>query len=91
VRGFLNPDMVLIGEGCKEIGNHMVKLYEDVCENAPTLSRMSAESAEICKIAINCFITMKISYCNMVGDIADRTSGNDVQSLCSQRRRSREA
>jgi len=75
IRGFLNPDMVLIGEGCGEIGDHMVELYKDVCENEPILGRMSAESAEICKIAINCFITTKISYCNMVGDIADRTPG----------------
>jgi len=75
VRGFLNPDMVLVGEGCKEVGDHMEQLYKDVCENTPVISRMAAESAEICKIAINCFITTKISYCNMVGDIADRTPG----------------
>ena len=45
-----------------------------MCENTPVMGRMAAESAEICKIAINCFImiTTKISYCNMVGGIADR-------------------
>jgi len=81
VRGFLNPDMVLIGEGCKEVGDHMEALYKEVCENTPVFGRMSAESAEICKIAINCFITTKISYCNMVGDIADRTPGADKNEL----------
>jgi nucleotide sugar dehydrogenase len=81
IRGFLNPDMVLIGEGCKEIGDHMVELYKDVCENTPVMGRMAAESAEICKIAINCFITTKISYCNMVGDIADRTPGAEKNEI----------
>lgn len=28
----------------------------------PTISRMSPESAEICKLGLNCFVTMKISY-----------------------------
>merc|ERR1711966_314723 len=81
IRGFLNPDMVLIGEGCPEIGDHMVQLYKDVCENEPVMWRMAAESAEICKIAINCFITTKISYCNMVGDIADRTPGAEKHEI----------
>merc|ERR1712178_186632 len=81
IRGFLNPDMVLIGEGCKEIGDHMVQLYNDVCENQPVMGRMAAESAEICKIAINCFITTKISYANMVGDIADRTPGAEKNEI----------
>jgi len=81
IRGFLNPDMVLIGEGCPEIGDHMVQLYKDVCENEPVMGRMAAESAEICKIAINCFITTKISYCNMVGDIADRTPGAEKHEI----------
>merc|ERR1712146_284015 len=65
----------------KEVGDHMEALYKDVCENTPVFGRMSAESAEICKIAINCFITTKISYCNMVGDIADRTPGADKNEL----------
>jgi len=81
IKGFLNPDMVLIGEGCTQIGDHMVQLYQDVCENSPVLGRMTAESAEICKIAINCFITTKISYCNMVGDIADRTPGAEKHEI----------
>merc|ERR1712195_371111 len=53
----------------------------DVCENVPVMGRMAAESAEICKIAINCFITTKISYCNMVGDIADRTPGAEKNEI----------
>lgn len=68
-----NADMVLIGEGCKEAGDFMEELYRKMCGDKPIIRRMSPASAEICKLSINCFITMKISYSNMVGDIADRT------------------
>ena len=77
IKGFLNPDMVLIGEGSTAAGDFMEGLYRDTCENVPTVSRMSPSSAEITKISINCFITTKISYANMVGDIADATPGAD--------------
>ena len=36
---------------------------------------MSAESAEVMKISLNCFVTTKIAYANMIGDIADLTPG----------------
>ena len=68
-----HADMILIGEGCKEVGDFLEELYVKVCGNNSVIRRMSPASAEICKLAINCFITMKISYSNMIGDIADRT------------------
>jgi len=77
VKGFLNPDMVLIGAENDFIGAKLEEIYRKVCENEPVISRMSAESAEICKLSINCFITTKISFCNMIGDIADNTPGAD--------------
>jgi UDP-glucose 6-dehydrogenase len=42
---------------------------------------MSAESAEICKLAVNCFVTTKISFANMIGDIADSTAGADKYDI----------
>lgn len=71
--GFENPDIVLIGEGSKEAGDILESLYQKVCLNNPKICRMSPDSAEITKLAINCFITTKIAYANMIGDIADNT------------------
>ena len=34
---------------------------------------MTPESAEICKLALNCFVTMKVAFANLVGDIAEAT------------------
>ena len=73
MKGTLEPDMSLIGEGSKEAGDLIEEMETKMCENKPIVARMSPESAEITKLAVNCFVTMKISYANMIGDIADRT------------------
>lgn len=75
IQGLLNPDMVLIGEGNEYVGDILEDMYRRVCQNNPIVHRMSPSSAEICKLAINCFVTTKISYANMIGDISDRTPG----------------
>lgn len=74
---FQHPDIVLIGEGSKEAGEIIEGLYRNVCLNEPCICRMSPDSAEITKLALNCFITTKIAYANMIGDIADQTPGAD--------------
>ncbi len=77
IDNFEHPDMVLIGEGSSEVGDRLESIYRKVCKNEPKFARMSADSAEIAKLAINCFLTTKIAYANMVGDIADQTYGAD--------------
>lgn len=71
ITNFENPDMVLIGEGSQQAGDILELIYKRVCRNAPIICRMSPQSAEITKLAINCFITTKIAYANMISDIAD--------------------
>ncbi len=75
IHGLQHPDIVLIGEGSKEAGDAIEELYHKICSNNPHICRMSPDSAEITKLAVNCFITTKIAYANMVGDIADKTPG----------------
>ena len=77
IQGFQNPDIILIGEGSREIGDILEAVYHRVCKSNPKICRMSPDSAEITKLAINCFITTKIAYANMIGDIADKTPGAD--------------
>jgi len=81
IRGLLRPDMVLIGEGTKEAGDALEKMYRRMVQNEPEIRRMSPESAEICKLAINCFITTKIAFANMIGDTADSTEGANKEDI----------
>ena len=70
VQDQLKPDVILIGEHDIESGNLVQAVYEDMCQGSPRYSRMTRKEAEITKIALNCFLTTKIAYANMVGDAA---------------------
>lgn len=70
IRDQLNPDQVLIGEENKEMGNLLQSVYKRMCHNQPEFCRMSRVSAEITKLATNCFLTTKIALANSIGDIA---------------------
>jgi len=83
IRTFENPDMVLIGEENQEVGDSLEKLYRRVCKNKPTFCRVPPLEAEISKIAVNGFITMKLSYANMIGDICDRVGADKSTVLRS--------
>lgn len=69
-RDQVNPEFVLIGEANKEIGDILESVYMKATESNPNVFRMKRMEAEITKIAYNCFLTSKISFANMVGDIA---------------------
>ena len=78
IRNMLYPDMVLIGESDEQAGDILEEIYRSVCENKPPVRRMNWINAEIAKIAINTFITTKISFANMLSDICQHIQGADV-------------
>ena len=75
------PDQVLIGEASETAGNLIQEVYENICENTPTFCRMDRLSAEIAKIATNCFLTTKISFANSIGDLAIQTGADKEKIL----------
>jgi UDPglucose 6-dehydrogenase len=83
IRDFLNPDMVLIGESDKQAGDFLEAIYRRVCENKPAAARMSFVNAEITKLAVNSYITTKISFANMLARISERSAGADVDVITS--------
>jgi UDPglucose 6-dehydrogenase len=64
------PDQVLIGEASVEAGDAIEAVYRRLCVKTPTFCRMARLSAEIAKLATNCFLTTKISFANSIGDLA---------------------
>ena len=76
LRDQARPDMVLIGAGSVEAGNIIQEMYEKMTLNEPRICIMSALEAEITKISLNCFLTTKIAYANMIGDIVLASGGN---------------
>jgi UDPglucose 6-dehydrogenase len=81
IRDLLEPDMVLIGESDSRAGSVLEQLYAGVAENDPAFRRMSLVNAELTKIAVNTYVTMKISYANTLADICERLPGADVETV----------
>ena len=79
VRDMLRPDMILIGESDSQAGDLLESVYTKSCDNTPAMRRMNFVNAELTKIAVNTFVTTKISYANMLADICDRLPGADVE------------
>ena len=75
-----NPDIVLIGEGSTEAGEIIFNIYKNILLNKPSVHRMSPKEAEITKISLNCYLTTKIAFSNLIGDIAIR-SGCDENKI----------
>lgn len=75
------PDQVLIGEANKLGGDLLLDIYRKMCTNQPVISRMSRISAEITKLATNCFLTTKIAFANAIGDIAMLCGGEQDKIL----------
>ena len=78
IRDMLRPDMILIGESDRKAGDVLETLYNRGCDNTPVIRRMNFVNAELAKIAVNTFVTTKISYANMLADICDRLPEADV-------------
>ncbi|HVS88677.1 MAG TPA: nucleotide sugar dehydrogenase [Candidatus Acidoferrum sp.] len=78
IRDFYSPDFLLIGESDPRSGKMLAELYQRVCKNSPTAARMNFINAEITKLAVNTFITTKISYANMLARLCERLPEADV-------------
>jgi nucleotide sugar dehydrogenase len=69
VKGLEQSDIVLIGTDYQNLANELIEIYNKIQTTPVNAYVMSSKAAEITKIGINCFLTTKISYANMMGDI----------------------
>jgi len=78
IKDFLNPDFYLLGQFDERSGDALAQIHNKVSANKAPIKRMSLENAEIAKIAINSFVTLKISYANILAEICERVPTADV-------------
>lgn len=70
VDGLRYADMVLIGTEDMMVAATIMEIYKTLMPKSPMWNIMSPCAAEITKVSINCYLTMKIAYANMIGEIA---------------------
>lgn len=78
IRDFLNPDFYLLGQFDQRSGDLLEAVHHRVSQNNAPVKRMSIENAELAKIAVNSFVTMKISFANMLAEFCEKLPGGDV-------------
>lgn len=80
LRDQLDPRFILIGASGPAATERVEQLNRAVVPKLPTVHRLTRLEAEIAKLALNCFLTLKISFANSIGDLATR-AGADPQRI----------
>ncbi len=81
ITGLLEPDLVLIGESDQASGAVLEQVYRNYTRNNAPVFRMSIISAELTKISLNSYITMKISFTNQLRLIAQQFPRADINVI----------
>src|SRR5207245_462512 len=81
IKDFLNPEFLLIGEQDERAGEMLASIYLAVCDNQPKIARMNLVNAELTKISVNAYVTMRISFANMVASLSEQLPGGDVDTV----------
>ena len=78
IAGLLHPDFVLIGESDRRAGDMLADIYRQVVGPAVAVRRMNFVNAELAKISVNTYVTMKISFANMLSEICQGLADADA-------------
>lgn len=70
IENMLHPDMSLVGESDRVSGDCLEKILKSISD-APCM-RMGLTDAEIAKISVNTYITMKISFANQIAELCEK-------------------
>jgi nucleotide sugar dehydrogenase len=73
VRDLQYADMVLVGGNSEKTKSLISEIYNKIQVSEPKINFMSLTASEIVKLAINCYLTTKISYANMVGEVLTKS------------------
>jgi len=83
VKGFLNPDIILIGTESTDLSNKLRLVYDSFILSKPKYCILTPLESEIVKISLNGFITTKISFANMISDVCDNVGADKYKVLQS--------
>ncbi len=81
IKDFLNPDFLLIGESDPRAGDLLAEIYSQVVDRMAPVARMNFVNAELAKISLNAYVTMKISFANMLAALCEQLPGGDVDKV----------
>ena len=81
IKGFKNPDIILIGTNDETLGDKLKEIYKKISKTEPIYCILKPIEAEMVKISINGFITTKLSFANMISDVCDNLGADKKKVL----------
>jgi nucleotide sugar dehydrogenase len=81
VKSIENHEMVLIGGEYQELTNELIQLHTKLKKVLVNVYTMSSKAAELTKIGINSFLSAKITYANMLGEIIIKSGIEDEVNM----------
>ena len=83
VANMRQPDMVLIGQSDEASGAQLLSLLRPVWTREPAVWQLNFVNAELAKIAVNAYVTTKISCANLLSEICEALPGADAAAVTS--------
>lgn len=78
IRDMKNPDFILIGASDDLAAKTLCQAIEFVTDIEVPMAIMSIINAEIAKLTLNTYITMKISFANQLAEVCENVYGGDA-------------
>lgn len=78
---FVNPEMIIIGSANQKLISSLKSFYRPLMKNNSRYEVGSWEDAEAIKIFYNTFISMKLSFVNMIQDVSNKNGYMDVDNI----------
>jgi len=82
VENLKNPDAILVGCSQDDDARIHVEVQKKLAGEIP-VSLLCWEEAEVVKLLVNCYVTMKISFANFIGEICDVLPGTDSKKIAN--------
>jgi UDPglucose 6-dehydrogenase len=80
VNNLKKPDAILVGCSREADSKTHVEIQRRLSGDIP-VSILSWEEAEVVKLLVNCYVTMKISFANFIGEICDVLPGANPKKI----------
>jgi UDPglucose 6-dehydrogenase len=83
VEGFLAPDVMLIGESDPVAGMRLERIVAPMRDQSSAFLRTNFVNAELAKLALNTYVSTKISFANLLAQMCEQLPGANVDVVTS--------
>lgn len=81
IHNIFNPDLVLIGESSEADGDRLLEVFARLMTIKRPTARMNLVNSELAKLGVNSYVTMKITFANLLARLCEQLPGGDVDTV----------